>query len=313
MTVRPFAPFLPAALVVVAVFLGAVAPARAQEDLALGASSFQFLKLPLSPRTTAMGGAGAALAMGAGEAEINPAAGARSGGALTLGQEYPPQEFGTNASHVAWNLPWGARRVMLHARYLGFDKIPGWDDDNNATTPYEAHTLKLQGGLAGTNFGFDWGGSAAYARNNIADVTYAALVVNAGVRKGFSHGVSAGLSVMNAPVWADQTRESGETVEPPTTWQAGLGYERDLRPGSRFALAVDARLTRDEDVVFPVGVEYMLMDALSLRAGYPLADADNSFGAGFGVRWSRFTFNYAYKHHTTLSGAHGWTLEIGNL
>ncbi len=307
---RPLAPFF---LAVGVLSLALPFSARAQDDLALGASSFQFLKLPLSPRATAMGGAGAALAAGAGEAEINPAAGARRGGALTVGQEYPPQEFGTNASHIAWNLPWGARRVMLHARYLGFDKIPGWDADNNATTPYEAHTLKLQAGMAGTNFGFEWGGSAAFARNNIADATYSAMLVNAGVRRDFSHGLSAGLSMMNAPLWAGETRESGETVELPTTWQAGVGYGRALRPGSRIALAVDARLMRDEDVVFPVGVEYMLMDALLLRAGYPLGDADNSFGAGFGVRWSRFVFNYAYKHHTALSGAHGWTLEIGNL
>ncbi len=288
-------------------------PAHAQDDLALGASSFQFLKLPLSPRATAMGGAGAALALGAGEAEINPAAGARGGGTLTLGQDYPPQEFGTTASHLAWNLGWGERRVLLHARYLGFDKIPGWDSDNNATTPYEAHTLKLQAGLAGHNFGFDWGGSAAFARNNIADATYSAMLVNAGVRRDLAYGLSAGASMMNAALWAGETEESGETVEPPLTWQVGVGYTRDLRPGSRIAVAVDARLTRDEDVVVPVGVEYMLMDALLLRAGYPVGDSDNSFGLGFGVQWSRFAFNYAYKHHTTLSGAHGWTLEIRDL
>lgn len=308
----PLVPLAPLSVVALCALTMAL-PAHAQDDLALGASSFQFLKLPLSPRATAMGGAGAGLAAGAGEAEINPAAAARRGGTLTLGQEYPPQEFGTNASHIAWSLPWGARRVMVHARYLGFDKIPGWDVDNNATTPYEAHTLKLQGGLAGHDFGFDWGGSAAFARNNIADAMYAALLVNAGLRRDLPYNLSAGASVMNAPLWAGQTEESGETVEPPTTWQLGLGYGRDLRPGSRIAVALDARLTRDEDVVFPVGVEYMLMDALLLRAGYPLGDADNSFGAGVGIQWSRFAFNYAYKHHTTLSGAHGWTLEIRDL
>lgn len=308
MTARPLVTLFLAAAV-----LGAAVPARAQDDLSLGASSFQFLKLPLSPRATAMGGAGAALAAGTGEAEINPAAGMGRGGTLTLGQEYPPQEFGTSASHISWGLPWGPRRVMLHARYLGFDKIPGWDDDNNATTPYEAHTLKLQGGLAGRNFGLDWGGSAAYARNNIADATYSALLVNAGVRRDLPWGLSAGASVVNAPLWAGRTEETRETVELPVTWQAGLGYARVLRPGSRVSVALDARLVRDEDAVFPLGAEYVFMDALLVRAGYPLGDRDNSFGAGVGVQWSRFAFNYAYKHHSTLSGAHGWTLEIREL
>jgi hypothetical protein len=299
-------------------FAGAlVAPVLAQEALDLGASSFQFLKLPLSPRATAMGGAGAALAEGAGEAEINPAAAASRPGALTLGQEYPPQQFGTSASHISWNLPWGPRNVMLHTRYLGFDKIPGWDADNNATTPYEAHTLKLQAGMAGRNLGLDWGGSAAYARNNIASATYSALLVNAGLRKAELPlpiaGFSAGASMMNAALWAAKTKETGETVEPPLIWQAGLGYGRTLRPGSRASVALDVRKVADEDAVYPVGAEYQFMDALFVRAGYPLGDADNSFGLGLGLRWSRFAFNYAYRHHTTLSGGHGWTLEVRDL
>jgi hypothetical protein len=289
------------------------AKVRAQEGLDLGASSFQFLKLPLSPRATAMGGAGAALAEGTGEAEINPAAGATGGGRLTLGQEYPPQEFGTNASHISWNLPWGARSLMLHARYLGFDEIPGWDEDNNASTPYEAHTLKLQAGLAGRNFGFDWGGNAAYARNNIADVSYAALLAGAGVRRGLPMGFSAGASATNVALWADKTRETGETVEPPLILQAGLGYVRPLKPGSRIAVALDARRVAEEDIVFPVGAEYQFMEALLIRAGYPVGDPDNGVALGFGLQWSRFAFNYAYKRHATLSGGHGWTLEIRDL
>jgi hypothetical protein len=295
------------------------APARAQGGLDLGASSFQFLKLSLSPRANAMGGAGAALAEGAGEAEINPAAAARAqgqGGSLTLGQEYPPREFGTSASHIAWNLPWGERSIMLHARYLGFDKITGWDGDNNATTPYEAHTLKLQAGLAGSNYGFDWGGSAAYARNNIADATYSALLVNLGVRRVFSKmpaGFSAGGSVMNAALWSGKTKETGEAVELPRILQAGIGYSRIIRPGSRLSIAADARLPGDDDAVFPVGAEYGFMDALYLRAGYPVGDPDNGLGLGVGLKWSRFGFNYAYKGHSALSGGHGWTLEIREL
>jgi len=293
---------------------------QAQEALDLGASSFQFLKLPLSPRATAMGGAGAALAEGAGEAEINPAAGApgkRGPGSITLGQEYPPKQFGTSASHVSWNLPWGPRQVMLHARYLGFDEIPGWDADNNSTTPYEAHTLKLQAGMAGRNLGLDWGGSTAYARNNIASATYSALLLNAGLRRADLplpvSGLSAGASVTNLALWAAKTKETGETVEPPVILQAGLGYGRTFKPGHRASLAADVRKVADEDVVLPIGVEYQFMEALFIRAGVPVADPDNSFGLGFGLQWSRFAFNYAYRHHTTLSGGHGWTLEVRDL
>jgi len=317
MPVRPI-PFF-ASFSALALCALAASTVRAQEGLDLGASSFQFLKLSLSPRATALGGAGAALAAGVGEAEVNPAAGAfgvkgdQGGSALTVGQEYPPREFGTSASHVSWNLPWDRRRVMLHARYLGFDDIPGFDDDNNATTAYKAHTLKLQAGLAGHDFGFDWGGSAAYARNNIADASYSAYLANAGLRRDLLLGLSAGASVTNLTLWASQTRETGETVEPPLILQAGLGYVRRLSPGSRVAVALDARRVADEDVVFPVGAEYQVFEALFIRAGYPVGDPDNGIALGFGLQWSRFGFNYAYKRHETLSGGHGWTLEIRDL
>jgi hypothetical protein len=84
----------------------------------------------------------------------------------------------------------------------------------------------------------------------------------------------------------------------------------------RLAAAADARKVNDEDPVFPVGLEAGIGEGLVkdgmlfLRAGYPIADPDNGLSLGLGLRWSRFGFSYAYKGHSTLSGGHGWTLEI---
>jgi hypothetical protein len=279
-------------------------------DLQLGQSSFKFLKLSLSPRATAMGGAGAGLVEGAGESDLNPAAAGRAGGALTLGQEYPPQEFGTTASHLSWSLPWGDKRITLNTRYLGFDKIPGWDASGASTTAYDAYTLKLQAGLAGQAVGFSYGVSAAYAQNNVAEATYSAALLNAGLWRDVGHGFSVGASMMTADFWTASSKPDGEKPVAPVTFQAGLGYVRPLRPGMRIAGAIDVRKVNDEDVVLPAGAELMLMDALFIRAGYPFGDPDNGIGLGLGLKWSRFGFNYAYKGHSALSGGHGWTLEI---
>ncbi len=281
-----------------------------ETGLELGQSSFKFLKLSLSPRSVAMGGAGAGLVEGAGEAELNPAAAGRGGGALVLGQEYPPQEFGTTASHLSWSLPWGDKRVTLNTRYLGFDKIPGWDATGASTTSYDAFTLKVQAGLAGQALGFAYGVSAAYAQNNIAEATYSAALVNAGLWRDLGYGLSAGAAVMNADFWTASSKPGGEKPLPPVIFQAGLGYVRPLRPGMRVAAALDARKVNDEDLVFPAGAELMVMDALFIRAGYPFGDSDNGLGLGFGLKWTRFGFNYAYKGHSELSGGHSWTLEI---
>jgi hypothetical protein len=322
-------PGLTALLCLPCLLLAAVSASALETDLQLGQSSFKFLKSPLSPRSTALGGSGAALGDGVGEAEVNPAAPARSGAALVLGQEYPPQQFGTTGSHISWSLPWGPRRIVLHTRYLGFEKIPGWDDDNNSTTAYGAYTLKLQGGLAGNNLGFGWGAGLAFAQNSVAEATYGAALVNAGLQRAFRgglSGLSAGASVMNADLWTGSNKPAGEPVSAPLTLQGGLAYTRALKTGSglghmlgtsvRLSAAADARKVNDEDLVFPVGVEAGIGEGLVkdgmlfLRAGYPVADPDNGLTLGLGVQWSRFGFSYAYKGHSTLSGGHGWALEI---
>lgn len=292
---------------------GLLSLAQAQDGLDLGGPSFAFLRLPLSPRVTALGGAGAAVAEGPADAEVNPAAAMRDGGVLAVGQEYPSSEFGGNASHIGWSLPWRGHRILLHLRHLGFDPIPGFDDDNNSTTAYDAHTLKLQAGMATTRFGFDWGGSLGYARNHIASATYSAVVANAGVRRDLSGGFSAGASVTHLAVWTGRSMDATESVEPPRTLRAGIGYARTVRPGSDVLVALDARVTGDEDAVFPLGVEYTYANTLTVRAGYPLADPDNRLTLGVGLRWSRFGFQYAYRGHAELSGGHGWMLEIRDL
>lgn len=305
---RPFAfPLL------VAVLCALPLVARAQSSLDPEAPGFQFLKLSLAPRSVAMGGAGAALAEGAGEAEVNPAAAARAGGSLTLGQEYAPREFGARASHLSVGLPWDSRRILLHMRYLGFNDIPGWDADNNSTTPYGAHTLKLQAGLAGAVLGVDWGGSLGYAQNNVADASYSAALANVGLRRALPWNLSAGVAATNVSLWSGRSRSATENAEPPAILRAGLGWTRDLRPGSSVSLAADVVKTGNEDAVFPVGVEGKIFDALFVRAGWPVGDPDNRLALGLGLKWSRFALNYAYKGHSTLSGSHGWTLEIGDL
>ncbi len=310
---RPAPVFRLSALAAAFALCALPSPARAQAGMDPETPGFQFLKLPLAPRIVAMGGAGAALARGAGEAEANPAAAARAGGSLTLGQEYAPREFGANASHLSWGLPWARRRVTVHVRYLGFEDIPGWDDDDNATTPYGAHTLKGQAGLAGTDFGFDWGASLAYARNNIADASYSAGLANLGVRRDLPWNLSVGAAATNLAFWTGRSHSALEDARPAAILRAGLGWTRDLRPGSRLALAADVVKTGEEDAVLPVGVEYMAWGALFARAGFPIADPDNRITLGLGLKWSRFAFNYAYKGHSALSGGHGWTLEIGDL
>jgi hypothetical protein len=287
----------------------ALGPASALDfNLAQGETGFGFLKYSLSPRSIALGGSGVALVDGVADADLNPAAAARDSGGLVLGQGYP-RTFAATGSYAAWNIPWNGYRVMVQARYLGYDNISGWNELDRSTAGYGAHTLKLQAGTAGHAWGFAFGASLAYAQNNIADATYDAGLINLGLWRGLPFGLAAGVSLMNADLWSSTARDGGK-VFLPATLQAGLAYSRALPGRVDVSVAVDARKRNDEPAAFPAGLEARWQNILSARMGYPFGEPEASPSFGLGLRWSRYGFDYEYQSNAVLAGAHFWALSI---
>lgn len=297
-------------------FLAAALPAAAlQIDRTKGEASFKFLKLPLSPRIVALGGAGSALADGAGELDLNPAAPASDSGRLVVGRGYPFSQFQATSSVITWSIPADGYRILVNARYLGFDKIAGYDDVASPTSAYGAHTLKAQAGVAGMLRDLSWGATVNFAGNSVANANYAAAMVNAGLRYrvpgGFCNGLYAGLSVLNADFWDSKAQDLNNADPfPPTAVQAGLAYSHAI--GSQFAgaVAVDLRARNDEDRAWPMGAELSWRNMIIARVGFPVGEQEPAVAAGLGLRWSRFQFQYAYQGHATLGPGHFWTLDI---
>jgi hypothetical protein len=293
-------------------FIASVLPVRSLEiDRQYGESSFKFLKLPLSPRIVALGGAGAALADGAGELDINPAAPALDSGHLIVGRGYPFSEFQSTSSSMTWSIPTARYRILLNARYLGFDNIPGYDDVARPTTAYGAHTLKVQAGLASVYKNLAWGTTVNFAGNSIADANYATAMVNAGLRYPVLRGLHVGLSVLNADFWSSRAHIDGNQAPfPPTALQAGLAYSHDLGSLSG-SIALDARTRNDEQIAFPMGAEIAWHKMVIARIGFPVAEQEPGVSAGLGIRWSHYLFQYAFQSHANLGPGHYWTLDIG--
>jgi hypothetical protein len=291
----------------------ALAPAALalETDREYGSASFQFLKLPLSPRIVALGGAGAALADGAGDLDLNPAAPVSDSARLVVGKGFPFSEFESGSSHIVWSVKRGGSRILLNARYLGFDRIRGYDDLARPTTPYGAHTLKGQLGYAGRYRRLDYGATLNFAENSIASANYRAAMVNVGARYRVIAGLHAGLSVVNADFWGSGARiEGNEDPFPPTSIQAGLSYARTIGRGFRAAAAVDARTRNDEKLAFPMGLEVSWRDILYARAGFPVAEPEPGLAAGLGLQWNQFRVQYAFQGHEVLAPGHFWSFEI---
>jgi hypothetical protein len=280
-------------------------------DREYGASSFKFLKLPLSPRIVGLAGAGSALADGAGDLDLNPAAPAYDSGRLVAGKGYPFSEFEAGSSHITWSVPTRGYRVLINARYLGFDKIKGYDELARPTTPYGAHTLKGQVGVAGRWDRLGWGATVNFAENSIASANYRTAMVNVGARYRVIEGLHAGLSFINADFWGSEAEiDGGEDPFPPTAIQAGLAYSRALGAHLRAAVAVDARTRNDEKLCWPVGAEIAWNETIFVRGGFPVAEPEPGLAAGLGLAWSWFRFQYAFQGHETLGPGHFWALEL---
>lgn len=299
--------------------LAFVAGSQAFEtNRAFGEASYQFLKLPLSPRVTALSGAGAALWNGGGEAESNPASVARDDSRVIAGYGMPFGQFGARASHVAWNTRWNespeSGRLWFGARYLGFDEIMGRSEIDEATTPYGAHTWKGQIGYAKAWQALNIGLALGFAQNHIAEATYSTGLLNLGAQYRVWRGLSLGGMVTNLDFGADAAQQEGyDAPFAPTVFQAGLAYTQDLPRNLHASLAFDARTRNDETMVFPAGLELAWKNAVTVRMGYPFGAAEEQqagLTAGVGLAWSMFRVNYAIESHETLEAGHYLSLEI---
>jgi len=88
----------------------------------------------------------------------------------------------------------------------------------------------------------------------------------------------------------------------PALVRAGLAV--DLW-NERLTVAADVEKVRDQAVTAQVGGELRLIEQLSLRVGYDgRIDSDNGMTAGFGVKVSDLTIDYAYVPYGRLGNNH---------
>lgn len=73
----------------------------------------------------------------------------------------------------------------------------------------------------------------------------------------------------------------------------------------RLTLEADVEKVRDQAVTAQIGGEFRLLDQLALRVGYDgRIDSDNGLTAGFGVKVSDLTVDYAYVPYGQLGNNH---------
>ncbi len=277
-------------LLIVLLVLGASTHLAAQilpafgEDRA-GTSAFQFLKIPVDPRGTALGETAVSNANDASALFWNPALAAQ-GGRTEVGVASAAYFADVALHYVAGYSRVGPVTLGLSLQALDSGDMPVTTEFSGPEGTGE--TFRLVDIAAGLTVAqaltdlFSYGVTAKYVREGVAGVTTQAGLLDMGVfYKVGDTGVQLGVAIRNFGFQSipsgsiERTTIDGpateivfDGAEPPTTFMLGASY-RPFAVGQH-DLVLSGQLTNPNDNAerYNVGAEYTWNNLLSLRAGY---------------------------------------------
>lgn len=95
---------------------------------------------------------------------------------------------------------------------------------------------------------------------------------------------------------AKLSKETGELV--PTFMKTGLSY----RPHENLMLNAEVEKSIDADAFLKIGLEYKIIDQVSIRTGIATNPFNSAFGVGFHPR--KFIIDYSFQNDPTLGDVH---------
>lgn len=107
----------------------------------------------------------------------------------------------------------------------------------------------------------------------------------------YSSSLTLGASVLHL---GKMSALAGESPELPLTTAFGAAYFLNLENAGKVILAAGGNFVREEDVRGNLGVEYLPLEMIALRAGYLVNYDERGLTAGLGFNWNNLSFDYAY-------------------
>lgn len=297
-----------------------------------GTSGFQFLKIPIDPRSAAMGNSSVADALDGSSLYLNPALTSQ----MSRSQVYlsHTQYFADIAMlYSGYVHRFGSRAVGVSLQYLDSGELLETSEFDPFGTGRTFRTLHMAVGLTYSQqltSLFSYGMTAKYATERIENIQFSAPLVDMGFfyRVGdtglrFAVGVSNfGFDASpdgetDRPTLGGTVTESEfERVSPPTTFTLGAAY--DILKGDMYNLLLTGQLTNpsDNSERLSFGTEFRFMNQFFVRTGYELGVDEASlptFGAGVKVPLlgRELHMNYGFTTRDRLGSLHRVSLIIG--
>ncbi len=281
-----------------------------------GTSAFPFLKINVSARAVAMGGAFTGLADDASSLYYNPAGLVGSSDMLILG--YHNYVADLQSGFVGYIKPLDSdnrQALGLYFSYLNYGELLEADRFGTVIDEFSAGDL-LFGVTYGRQIDWHWsvGATGKFIYESAHDYSATGLAVDIGVKYTTDRKrYSAGLAVQNLGV---QTSAFGDEKDalPLTLRLGGAAHPRGLP----VVVAADIVVPTDNDIYLALGLEYMKLDPLFVRVGwnsfgenYRAENSDDNlagFSGGAGFVFDKFQISYAFSPQADLGDSHRITL-----
>ena len=271
-------------------------------------SGFSFLRLPVSARSAALGGAGATFLTGADALHANPAGLSDAAGEATSSSDWGVSGdvslihhealAGLRQDAITVNLARDNEAVALGFNTLYSESIELRDEVGRLQGSFGLTDILVEGGYARTfSRGWQVGGTVGYVSEDLAGSTANTWLLGAGAR--LSPPSLPGLSLAAAVRHFGPDTEfridgaPGESFSLPLTVAGGAAYARPFGEAGTWLVVAEATQARDEDVMGNVGLE-IEYSVIALRGGARLGADEGEFTAGLGVRSGSFRFDYAF-------------------
>ena len=287
------------------VFIVSVLSAGTGTDKRAGEFGLQFLKIPVSPELSGMGGTGDMLHSSPLNIFHHPAAFDWQRGASVAASQNS-WLFETNMYSLAWKNVMFNQAFGLGLKYLDYGQF-----DKRTET----------GKLVGSYYPMNLRVTANYARRLTPDI-YAGLNVNLLYEKidtssalafttdlGFAYltplrNTSVDFAVKNLGMSGKMDEEK---IDIPIIADMGVTTGFDINDFTKLSPAFKLVYMQDHDSLLPaIGANIKLFDLLALRVGYKFNYNEEDLSAGFGVTIRNFNLNYSFMN--SINGVHKFAI-----
>jgi hypothetical protein len=313
-------------LLVAGLLAGILTTAYAGENKKLAQSGFQFLSVISDARAAAMADAMTSLEIGSSALFFNPAGMASMEGFvdMTASLNYWIADISHNAFSLAVSPAGGRYGVFgLSFQNVDYGDFYGTRVDKSTDVGYvDTDVFKLSSMAVGVGYAkrlndrFSVGGQVRWVKQDLGEsiipqvsadldtsletvsneLTPLAFDFGTRFKTGFKSLVF-GMSVRN---FSKEIQYVEEGFQLPLVFNLGISmnvmdFWENAPLKQSLVVSIDAGHYRSHPEQLKFGLDYCLMDILSVRGGYVTNNDEDGFSFGVGVSWFGVTFDYAYS------------------